>query len=561
MSSPVAAPKVHDVGAELPAAPKHAARCLPVRGSRRGVTRAVVLIGIHVAFLVHLAHWKVTGRTLTPVEPSEAMQTLELGYLNAGFILFAVALLATLVFGRFFCGWACHLVALQDLCAWVLGRFGMRPRPLRSRLLVFVPLGIALYMFVWPTVARWIEGRTGPNWVLHLTTERFWETFPGPGMAILTLVVCGFLVVWWLGAKGFCTYGCPYGALFAATDRFAVGRILVDPAACEGCGHCTQVCTSNVVVHREVAVHGMVVDPGCMKCMDCVSACPKEALRFGFAAPKVRRKPTRRDYDVTLREDVAMAVVFVVTLLAVRNLYSVVPLLLAVGLGAISAMFAVVLLRVVRRRSFALQRHVLRDAGRWTGAGRAMVAVGVLWFAFVAHSGVVRWHATRGERLLREAGAMTPAARGPTLDAAMASLTFAERIGFVDDGPLQYQIATIERERGDAAGAEARLQRALDAAPQLRHARLVRADLLAARGAMADAERELTTLFERDRDFAPVHLRFAKLHLRRGQPEVAREWLQRAVATAESALARGFVDEAHATLAEVRQLDPQRLGK
>ena len=27
---------------------------------------------------------------------------------------------------------------------------------------------------------------------------------------------------------------------------------------------------------------GMVVDPGCMKCMDCVSVCPNDALYFGF---------------------------------------------------------------------------------------------------------------------------------------------------------------------------------------------------------------------------------------------------------------------------------------
>ena len=29
----------------------------------------------------------------------------------------------------------------------------------------------------------------------------------------------------------------------------------------------------------------MVVDPGCMKCMDCVSVCPNDALYFGFGKP------------------------------------------------------------------------------------------------------------------------------------------------------------------------------------------------------------------------------------------------------------------------------------
>ena len=31
----------------------------------------------------------------------------------------------------------------------------------------------------------------------------------------------------------------------------------------------------------------MVVDPGCMKCMDCISVCPNDALYFGFGKPTI----------------------------------------------------------------------------------------------------------------------------------------------------------------------------------------------------------------------------------------------------------------------------------
>ena len=69
-------------------------------------------------------------------------------------LLLAATLLLTLIAGRFFCGWACHVVAYQDLCAWLLGRVGLRPRPVRSRVLALVPLGAAAYMFAWPTLER-----------------------------------------------------------------------------------------------------------------------------------------------------------------------------------------------------------------------------------------------------------------------------------------------------------------------------------------------------------------------------------------------------------------------
>ena len=125
-----------------------------VRKSARSKWRAAVLISVHAVIAAHITYFLVAGRTLSPIEPSESMYTLELGYVNCGFIFFAIALGTTLVFGRFFCGWACHIVALQDLCAWLMKKAGVRPRPFRARLLALAPLTLALYMFVWPTALR-----------------------------------------------------------------------------------------------------------------------------------------------------------------------------------------------------------------------------------------------------------------------------------------------------------------------------------------------------------------------------------------------------------------------
>ena len=85
----------------------------PVEAARRGPHygrwRAATLILVHVLIGLHIAHWLVAGRSLAPLEFNEVMHTLELGLVTAGFLLMASAVLATAVFGRFFCGWACHL--------------------------------------------------------------------------------------------------------------------------------------------------------------------------------------------------------------------------------------------------------------------------------------------------------------------------------------------------------------------------------------------------------------------------------------------------------------------
>ena len=118
---------------------------------------------------------------------------------ECGVHLFSLAILATLIFGRFVCGWGCHILALQDLCGWLLKKMGLQPKPFRSRLLVYVPLGAALYMFVWPVAYRLFSnpgnGSVIPKFTNHLVTTTFWATFPSVAVAIPFLFICGFVTV------------------------------------------------------------------------------------------------------------------------------------------------------------------------------------------------------------------------------------------------------------------------------------------------------------------------------------------------------------------------------
>jgi polyferredoxin/tetratricopeptide (TPR) repeat protein len=279
-----------------------------VRSTRAGRWRAIVLIIVHVLIAIHVGHWLATGSTVTPLEPSEAMKFSQESVINAGAILFGLAILSTLVLGRWFCGWACHLVALQDFCRWLLLKIGVRPREVRLGLLGVVPWLAFVYMFVAPIVYRLRVGDEVATQALELTTTRFWATFPGLVVSILQLLCVGFVIVYFLGSKAFCTNGCPYGGIFGLVDQLAPMRIRVTDA-CEGCGHCTTSCSSNVLVHQEVKDYGAVVDPGCMKCMDCVNVCPKDALYVGFGAPAVltsRRTPPPQAKDGAAGEGKAL---------------------------------------------------------------------------------------------------------------------------------------------------------------------------------------------------------------------------------------------------------------
>ncbi|MBK7875615.1 MAG: tetratricopeptide repeat protein [Planctomycetes bacterium] len=264
-----------------------------IRRSRVGKWRALVLVLVNAAIVAHFVQWYLHGSTVAPIEPSEGMQFAKEGVINPGLIFFLVMILSTLVVGRWFCGWACHIVAVQDLAAWILKKLRLKPRHVDLGVLGWVPWLAFVYMFLAPIVWRLLQGMGLEEPTVQLMTESFWATFPNWLTALLTLLLAGMAIVWFLGSKGFCYYGCPYGGIFGVVDQLAPGRIRVTDA-CSGCGHCTAVCTSNVKVHQEVRDWKMVVDAGCMKCMDCVSVCPNDALYVGFGTPALfatRRTP------------------------------------------------------------------------------------------------------------------------------------------------------------------------------------------------------------------------------------------------------------------------------
>jgi len=418
-----------------------------IKPSKNGKRRAIVLGIVQFLIIAHIVLWLLSkkygwwgGRTTTPIEPSESMEFVKTGVINAGLIFFAIAMLSTLILGRWFCGWGCHVVLLQDLCGWMMKKVGVRPKQFRSRFLIYVPLLLAIYMFILPAVHRvvlvpldgslasslgdanwlvigWREifGFLGfplpmpnmPAWSVswHLTTTEFWRTFPGAMVAIPFLFVCGFATVYFLGAKGFCTYGCPYGGFFAPLDKLAPARIVVNDN-CEQCGHCTAVCTSNVRVHEEVREYGMVVDPGCMKCLDCVSVCPNEALSFGFAKPAImkgdaKHEKPKRVYDLTMGEEFGCAIVFVLSFLAVRGVYGAVPMLMAAGLAGIITFLKWKLWRLWRDPNVHLYRRQLKLKGHVKPAGWMFVGAVALVATLTAHSGVVNgalWLAGRADR-------------------------------------------------------------------------------------------------------------------------------------------------------------------
>lgn len=585
--------------------------------------RAAVLIAIHLAIAAHIIQWLWTGSTISPIEPSEAMYTIELGKLNAGFVTFVVALLSTVIFGRFFCGWACHVVALQDLCAHVMSKLGVRPKPWRTRLLPWWTALIGFYMFLWPAFKRHLlfpafEGlgiarpiflkdvADFPGLSSHFVVTDFWATFAPWPVAIAFLIVCGFATVYFLGSKAFCTYACPYGGFFAPLDRISVGRIVVSDA-CNNCGHCTAACSSNVRVHQEIKEFGKIVDPGCMKCLDCVSVCPNDALSFRFAAPAAFTGRTHPDapasprpkYDLRLWEEIVLFAVGIALFLGFRQMLNMIPLLMAAGLAIITTFLMWSMWRMVRDPNVRIQNAQLRLRGVWKFSGFVFASLTLVLVGAATWSGVVRFQFWRAG--LIDSGLETPQSvvfspeyQPSPFDREQASR--ALRYYAIADAPAKGGIgweqgasssirrAWLSAVAGDLKAAEEFMVRAIRTEQPamsvvadlvgLRHARLLRA---ATPGQPAPqqptlemieaAQREVLALYP---DYAEPKVALAQLALAKGDapaaiaqagevlasPDRATTVLSR-VAAAEVLMACDKPDDARKALESLRTLHPK----
>ena len=94
---------------KLPVLPNSPIQQSEIRDSKTSRWRAAALVALNLLMIAHIVQWRLMGTTVSPIEPSESMYTLQRGAVNAGFIFFGLAILATLIVGRFVCGWGCHI--------------------------------------------------------------------------------------------------------------------------------------------------------------------------------------------------------------------------------------------------------------------------------------------------------------------------------------------------------------------------------------------------------------------------------------------------------------------
>ena len=201
--------------------------------------------------------------------------------------------------GRFICGWLCPFGWLQDLLYRI-------PLPSRWKRLHRLPgerlLGLTRYfilvifVILLPIYLVDFTGQGSPwfcSWICPSGTLSGLFLLAGnPGLRS----VAGWLFVWKntillitilvsvILFRPFCRYICPLGAIYGLFNRVSLYRIEVNRDTCTSCAVCQRVCKLDIPTYKTPN------SSACIRCGDCIVACPHGSLSAGMFSKETRQK-------------------------------------------------------------------------------------------------------------------------------------------------------------------------------------------------------------------------------------------------------------------------------
>ena len=195
----------------------------------------------------------------------------------------------TILFGRFFCGFACAFGSLGDalhaIYLRICKKLKKKPVSLKKEweqwliLLKYVLLaGIVLACFF----GVYTKARGTSPWdvfsMIHAGNFRL--SAYKIGIAVLILLMIGMAFI----ERFFCRFFCPMGAIFSLLPILPFFSLERKRESCiKGCSKCTRSCPAKIEL-REAKTS--IVQGECFQCQKCIDGCPKGNVTCGVSALK-----------------------------------------------------------------------------------------------------------------------------------------------------------------------------------------------------------------------------------------------------------------------------------
>ena len=206
-------------------------------------------------------------------------------YYVVGILIFVGALI-----GRAVCGFLCPFGFLQDLLYKIpffkKNEFKL-DKYLRWFKYVVLVLFVVLLPFCFkltPFFCKYIcpSGTIAGIWLAAADKQVAGQLGPlfSLKLVILGLILVASLIIY----RPFCKYICPLGAIYGFFNKISLYRMHLDESKCVSCNACAKACKMNI--NPSVTPNSCE----CIRCGDCVHACPHKALKMGVGAKAAGEK-------------------------------------------------------------------------------------------------------------------------------------------------------------------------------------------------------------------------------------------------------------------------------
>lgn len=195
----------------------------------------------------------------------------------------------TILFGRFFCGFACSFGALGDwihaLYRFIFKKLKKKPILLSDKAarvldkLKYVVLILILYL-CYRGIYSQLRGSS--PWDVFSMMRSMNLRLDGYAIGLILLVV--IIIGMCLQERFFCRNLCPMGAVFSLLPVLPFFVLHRNRENCiKGCSACTRKCPSGIELPRDGSPR---VVGDCFQCQKCIDICPKKNIHTGIKVLK-----------------------------------------------------------------------------------------------------------------------------------------------------------------------------------------------------------------------------------------------------------------------------------
>lgn len=293
---------------------KAAARKKPKKGSAAWKRKREQDIQKALRLLIQIAFFVLAPGLFSSALNGVKYLCTQIGAIQAieptSFVVVLVGAIAyTVLFGRFFCGYACAFGTMGDIlfllftpARKLLHVPALQGHPCLLSCLQFLKLGVLLAVCALCFTGFWDAVSTYSPWTVFgkVTSGAGWEGVAKKGVAVLVII----MLMQALFERSFCRFLCPMGGLFSLLPVLPFSQFNRRQGSCaKSCNRCQDTCP--VDIHPD---QGGFHAGECIACGRCATVCPLHNVNLVFIPGPLTKEDLSDDQASTAGITAANAV-------------------------------------------------------------------------------------------------------------------------------------------------------------------------------------------------------------------------------------------------------------